>query len=131
VTAPKPDDRALVSARLLIDLVTNTLDPGYAAAAARRRPDTRPRRFDRPAVAVGCLLIGFLLVLAYVHTHRAAPEAAKVHDRLVSRVLRAEKPTSVAWKPRRTRRCPRAAPPPAISPGCRPGSCPPPVPASP
>jgi uncharacterized protein YlxW (UPF0749 family) len=91
VTAPKPDDRALVSARLLIDLVTNTLDPGYAAAAARRGPEPRPRRYERPAVAVGCLLIGFLLVIAYVHTHRSAPEAAKVHDRLVARVVRAEK----------------------------------------
>src|SRR5206468_7414740 len=81
VTRTQPDDRALASARLLIDLVTNTLDPGYAEAAARRTPDAPPRRYDRAAVAAGCLLVGFLLVVAYIHTHRSAPEAAKVHDR--------------------------------------------------
>ena len=35
-------------------------------------------------------LIGFTLVVAYVHTHRAAPESAKVHDGLVSRVRAAQ-----------------------------------------
>jgi uncharacterized protein YlxW (UPF0749 family) len=81
-----------VSAQLLIDLVTDTLDPGYAAAA-RRRGDSAPQRrwYDRPAVAVGCVLIGFVLVVAYVHTHRGAPEAAKVHDRLVQRVRSEER----------------------------------------
>jgi uncharacterized protein YlxW (UPF0749 family) len=91
VTRPEPDDRALASARLLIDLVTNTLDPGYAEAAARRSPDAPRRRWDRPAVAIGFLLVGFLLVVSYVHTHRGAPEAAKVHDSLVSRVRSAAK----------------------------------------
>jgi uncharacterized protein YlxW (UPF0749 family) len=75
----------------LTDLVTNTLDPGYAEAAARRGPDAPRRRWDRPAVAVGCLLVGFLLVVSYIHTHRSAPGAAKVHDDLVSRVRAAEK----------------------------------------
>jgi uncharacterized protein YlxW (UPF0749 family) len=87
----EPDERSLVSARLLIDLVTNTLDPGYAAAARRRDGERPSRRYDRPAVAVGCLLIGFLLVIAYVHTHRSAPEAAKVHSSLVDRVRAAQK----------------------------------------
>jgi uncharacterized protein YlxW (UPF0749 family) len=86
-----PDERSLVSARLLIDLVTNTLDPGYAAASRRRGPDAPRRRYERPAVAVGCLLIGFLLVVAYVHTNRGAPEAAKVHDSLVDRVRTAQR----------------------------------------
>lgn len=85
-----PDERSLASARLLIDLFTNTLDPGYAAAAKRRGPDTRRKAWEQPAVAVGCLLIGFLLVVAYVHTNRGAPEAQKVHDRLVNRVRSAE-----------------------------------------
>lgn len=87
---PPPDERSLVSARLLIDLVTNTLDPGYAAAAERRGPDAPRRRYDRPAIAAGCLLIGFVLVLAYVHTHRSAPETAKVRDSLVARVRAAQ-----------------------------------------
>lgn len=85
-----PDDRRLVSARLLIDLVNNHLDPGYAAAARRRGADPPPRRYDRAAVVLGCLLIGFVLVVAYVHTHRGAPEAQKVHDGLVARVRAAE-----------------------------------------
>jgi uncharacterized protein YlxW (UPF0749 family) len=90
-SAPAPDDRRLVSARLLLELVNNHLDPGYAAAAERRDPDAPPRRYDRPAVIVGCLLIGFILIVAYVNTHRGAPEAQKVHDSLVSRVRSAEK----------------------------------------
>ena len=89
-TTDRPDERNLISARLLNDLVNNSLDPGYAAAASRRGPAPTRRWYDRPAVIVGCLLIGFLLVVAYVRTHRSAPEAAKVHDSLVSRVRTAE-----------------------------------------
>lgn len=85
-----PDERSLVSARLLLDLVNNTLDPGYAAVARRRSPDAPRPGYERPAVALGCLLIGFLLVLAYVHTNRGAPQAARVHDRLVERVRSAQ-----------------------------------------
>jgi uncharacterized protein YlxW (UPF0749 family) len=86
----KPDAERLVSARLLTELVDNPLDPGYAAAAGRRGPDAPRRWYDRPAVVVGCLLIGFVLVVAYVHTHRGAPAAAKVHDSLVARVRAAQ-----------------------------------------
>jgi uncharacterized protein YlxW (UPF0749 family) len=79
---------------LLVDLVTDSADPGYAAAAARRRaggPESAGRRwFDRPAVALGCALIGLTLAIAYVHTHRAAPAAAKVHAGLVARVQAAK-----------------------------------------
>ncbi|HEX3334963.1 MAG TPA: DUF881 domain-containing protein [Jatrophihabitans sp.] len=92
MSSPKPtvDERSLVSARLLIDLVNTTLDPGYAAAAQRRDPSAGRRRYEKPAVALGCLLIGFMLVVAYIHTNRGAPEAAKVHDRLVARVRAAQ-----------------------------------------
>ena len=48
------------------------------------------RRYDRAAVALGCLLIGFVLVVAYVRTHRGAPAAAKVHADLVDRVRSAQ-----------------------------------------
>jgi len=71
-------------------LVTNTADPGYAAAAARRGPGAPRRWFDRPAVVLGCLLVGFTFAIAYVHTHRGAPSAAKVHDDLVARVKAAQ-----------------------------------------
>jgi uncharacterized protein YlxW (UPF0749 family) len=74
---------------LLLDLVSNPLDPGYAAAAARRTSPPR-RTYEHAAVALGCLLIGFLLVVAYVHTHRSAPAAQKVHDDLVQRVRHAQ-----------------------------------------
>jgi uncharacterized protein YlxW (UPF0749 family) len=80
-----------MTAQLLVDLVTNTLDPGYAAAARRRGPAARRRWYDRPAVALGCALAGFILVVAYIQTHRGAPEAAKVHDRLVARVHAAQR----------------------------------------
>ena len=80
------------SAALLIDLVTNTLDPGYAAAAGRQAGrSARRRRLDRVVVAVGCVLAGFTLAIAYVSTHRAAPEAAQVHADLVSKARTAQK----------------------------------------
>lgn len=81
------------TAQLLIDLATDPLDPGYAAAAKRRSGGAAPQSgwAYHGAVALGCLLIGFTLVVAYVHTHRSAPETAKVHQSLVSRVKSAER----------------------------------------
>ncbi|HZC73044.1 MAG TPA: DUF881 domain-containing protein [Jatrophihabitans sp.] len=86
----QPPPKPVESAQLLVDLVNNHLDPGYAAAAERRGPDAAPRWYDRPAVIVGCLLSGFILVVAYIHTHRGAPEATRVHDSLVTRVRAAQ-----------------------------------------
>jgi uncharacterized protein YlxW (UPF0749 family) len=91
VTDRRTTDAPGATTRLLVELVTNTLDPGYAAAAQRRGPAPPRRWFDRPAVAVGCRLIGFTVVVAYIHTHRSAPEAAKVHDRLVAKVRDAQR----------------------------------------
>ncbi len=93
MTASRPSEGgpAFVSTQLLVDLVTNTLDPGYAAAAGRRDPRAPRSRVDGAAVAIGCLLIGFTLVVAYVHTNRGAPEAQKVHNSLVSRVRSAQR----------------------------------------
>jgi uncharacterized protein YlxW (UPF0749 family) len=83
----EPGKGGQFTTQLLVDLAANPLDPGYAAAAQRRggapAPDGVPHR---AAVAIGCALIGFLLVVAYVHTHRSAPQTAKVHNGLVSRV---------------------------------------------
>ena len=95
-SAPSQSSRELTTA-YLTDLVTNTLDPGYAAAAARRRADPRPTwwdRWNRPAVAIGCLLIGFTVAVAWVHTNRGAPAAARVHADLVTRVRAAQKADS-------------------------------------
>jgi uncharacterized protein YlxW (UPF0749 family) len=82
--------RSTSATELLVDLVTNTADAGYAAAAARRGKDAPRRWFDRPAVVFGCVLVGFTLAVAYVHTHRSAPEVAKVHKSLVARVKAAQ-----------------------------------------
>ena len=81
---PRPATR---TEQLLIDLTTKPLDPGYAEAAERRRGAPSPWRWPhKSAVAIGCALVGFVLVVAYVHTNRSAPQTAKVHDQLVSRV---------------------------------------------
>ncbi len=79
-----------IPAQLLVDLVTNPLDPGYAAAARRRGATPARRWYDGPAVAIGCLLIGFVLVVAYAQAHRSAPEATKVKNNLADRVRSAQ-----------------------------------------
>jgi uncharacterized protein YlxW (UPF0749 family) len=87
----RADEVQNASVALLIDLVTNTLDPGYAAAASRAQTADPPRRGpDRILLAIGCLLVGFTLVVAYVNTHRAAPQEAVVHTDLVNRVRAAQ-----------------------------------------
>jgi uncharacterized protein YlxW (UPF0749 family) len=90
-TAPA-SSRALSTA-YLTDLVTNTLDPGYAAAMARRAADPHRTwwdRWSRPAVAIGCVLIGFVVSVAWVQTNTAAPAEARVHADLVARVRAAQ-----------------------------------------
>lgn len=83
----RPASRGPLTAQLLIDLTTQPLDAGYAEAAERRGGAPPPWRWPHKAgVAVGCALIGFMLVVAYVHTHRSAPQTAKVHDQLENRV---------------------------------------------
>lgn len=80
------------SAQQLVDLVLNSHDPGYREAAERRKAGGGGLRwYDRPATALGCLLIGFVLVVAYIHTNRGAPAAKQTHDRLVQRVRTAER----------------------------------------
>lgn len=88
---PRP---AVFTAQLLVDLLSNPLDPGYAAAHQRRagRPSSRPW-LDRAAATVGALLVGLTLAIAWVHTHRSAPQTAKVHKDLVARVQAAENST--------------------------------------
>jgi uncharacterized protein YlxW (UPF0749 family) len=85
------------STQQLVDLVLDPRDPGYEAAARRRAERGEPsalRWYDRPLVALGCVIIGFLIAAAWVHTHRGAPEEAKVHESLVQRVRSAEDSTT-------------------------------------
>lgn len=74
----------------LVALVLDPRDPGYEAAAQRRGGGPSRRTYDRPLAALGCLVIGFLLALGWVETHRTAPQADKVHDALVQRVRAAQ-----------------------------------------
>ncbi len=76
--------------QLLVDLVLDPRDDGYEAAAQRRGATPVRHWYDRPVVALACLGIGFLLALGWVQTHRSAPAAAKLHDRLVQRVRTAQ-----------------------------------------
>jgi uncharacterized protein YlxW (UPF0749 family) len=80
-----------VSTQQLVDLVLDPRDPGYEAAAERHGGTPARHWYDSTLVTVGCLVVGFLLALAWVHTHRGAPAAAKVHDRLVGQVRAAER----------------------------------------
>ncbi|HEU5267066.1 MAG TPA: DUF881 domain-containing protein [Jatrophihabitans sp.] len=94
MTGPPPaGDKRFVSVRLLTDLLDNVLDDGYREVASRRGANPSRRWYERPLVAFGCVLIGFLIVVGYIHTNRGAPEAAKVHDSLVKRVRTANDDT--------------------------------------
>ena len=83
-----------MSTSLLNELMTDHLDPGYAAAARHRAeraagasPDGDPpapdRRTARTVLAVGLLLVGFVLAVAYSGTLRQAPESERLREALV------------------------------------------------
>jgi uncharacterized protein YlxW (UPF0749 family) len=76
----------------LADLLTNTLDPGYAAAAARRRDGTaRPTsRATRAAVVAVCVVIGVVLSVAYVHTRDNEPGTSRAKRALLAKVRAAQ-----------------------------------------
>lgn len=79
-----------VTTQQLVDLVLDPRDPGYEAAAARHGGPVPRHWYDQPLIVAGALVVGFVLAVAWVHTHRGAPQAAQVHDRLVSQVRAAE-----------------------------------------
>jgi uncharacterized protein YlxW (UPF0749 family) len=94
MTAQRAPDPAHKTHPLLTELVYNSLDPGYAEVAARRQSQPTSARtsrwWDAPALAFGGLLAGFILVVAYVHAHRTAPQTQRVHNDLVARVQNAQ-----------------------------------------
>ncbi|HZB50640.1 MAG TPA: DUF881 domain-containing protein [Mycobacteriales bacterium] len=73
-----------MSTSLLDELMTDHLDPGYAAAA-RRRAETggRPAGRARAVLALGLLLVGFVLAVAYRGTLRQAPDSERARQALV------------------------------------------------
>jgi len=91
-SAPSRATAAFGAQGLLLDLINNPADPGYAAVAARRMKRDEPRQQvkDKVLTAVGAALIGVLLVVAYLHTHRIAPATSRTHDALVSKVRSAQ-----------------------------------------
>jgi uncharacterized protein YlxW (UPF0749 family) len=68
---------------LLNDLLNNTLDPGYRAAADRGRPR---HRWDGPLVWLCCVAVGLLLVVAYQQNHRTAPAREAANRELIARI---------------------------------------------
>lgn len=79
-----------VTTQQLVDLVLDPRDPGYEAAVERHGGTAQRHWYDDPLVAVGALVVGFVLAVSWVHTHRGAPAAAAVHDQLVAQVRTAE-----------------------------------------
>ncbi len=99
-----PQPRRAYSTQLLVDLVMDPRDPGYEAAARRNGGTPARHWYDRPAVIIGALVLGFVLAVAYVHTNRGAPEAAKVHDDLVDRVRSRPARAPMGWPDQAQRR---------------------------
>ena len=78
----------LISTAMLDELLTNTLDPGYRAAAAGG-----PRRhwWDGPIVWLGCLAVGLVLVIAYRQSHLSAPARDNARNDLIVRIKALQK----------------------------------------
>ncbi|MFJ8579703.1 DUF881 domain-containing protein [Micromonospora sp. NPDC093277] len=80
----------------LTDLFRNPLDPGYAAAAQRRRqvPPSRWRRLlSRPVSLVVLAVIGFLFSVAYRETMAEEPSRAKARAGLIAEIKQREAET--------------------------------------
>lgn len=85
--------RADESMSLLVDLSAQSLDPGYAEAAARRAqspnaqaPGAEPRR--GALLALGVLAATLVIIVAAVQAHVRAPAAARTRADLVTTVDR-------------------------------------------
>jgi uncharacterized protein YlxW (UPF0749 family) len=83
---PVRDGSAAPGARMLADLLTNHLDPGYAAAARRRAEHGPPPPVERGALraagVLAALAIGLVLAVAYGQAVARAPEAARTRAAL-------------------------------------------------
>jgi uncharacterized protein YlxW (UPF0749 family) len=75
---------------LLVDMMTNSLDAGYAEATARRavRGDTGMNKGPaaRLLAIVGVALIAMILMVAAMKVHAAAPQAERERHQLVERI---------------------------------------------
>jgi uncharacterized protein YlxW (UPF0749 family) len=103
---PTPPDvrsrpRRDASMSLLTSLLNDTLDPGYAETAARRKaqgePDAGHSHWTRrmsPLVLFGVAAVALVLVIAAIQTHREAPTLEKERKQLISRVQDGERKNS-------------------------------------
>lgn len=74
---------------LLTGLFEQTLDPGYAAAAARRARSQQPRRRSGSGtalLAVGLLAVGILLTVSAAQAHRQLPVSEQIRASLVKQL---------------------------------------------
>lgn len=83
-TEPPPRADSML---LLRNLVANSLDEGYARAAAERG-DRTPRAGGGWLVAGGLLAVGLLLAAAFTQTRARAGSVAEARDALVAQVQR-------------------------------------------
>jgi uncharacterized protein YlxW (UPF0749 family) len=84
-------ERGRVPPDFLVELFTNALDPGYAAAAARREGRAPKRSWTGLAARVVTLVIvGGLLAVAYREAVAAEPERTEAHAGLVDEVQAAQ-----------------------------------------
>jgi uncharacterized protein YlxW (UPF0749 family) len=103
---PTPPDarraaRRDASMSLLTSLLNDTLDPGYAETAARRKArgeeDAGTSHWTKrmsPTVLFGVAAVALVIVIAAIQTHREAPAAERQRQQLISRVQDAERKNS-------------------------------------
>lgn len=71
---------------LLTTLMENSLDEGYARAAARRRAGGAPPHRSRVVLAVGLLAVGLLLATAAAQARSRSDVAAQARDALTAEI---------------------------------------------
>ena len=103
---PTPPDvrsstRRDASMSLLTNLLNDTLDPGYAETAARRKAqggeDAGSSHWTKrmsPTVLFGVAAVALVLVIAAIQTHRQAPAVERERQQLISRVQDGERKNS-------------------------------------
>src|SRR5687767_1137432 len=83
---PAPAARRDASMVLLTTLVENSLDEGYARAAARRREGAPLARHGQVILMAGLLAIGLLLATAAAQTRDRASATAQARTALASEI---------------------------------------------
>lgn len=88
----RPIPRTDASMRLLTDVMTRTLDPGYAAAAQRRReralPEGAGTRGRSPLAVVALVVLGTLLGTAWWQTQGTRPAGVSAREQLAAEITR-------------------------------------------